>query len=160
MTDPVARLHIVLREPKPVSVNRMYGTGKQGQKFLTPEGKHFKDALTQATMRKTLEGRVLWPEVVDLVYKQRYYAVIRINLYLSSLYNGAWEFGGGKTASGERRSPYKKVDGSNYTKLIEDAVATGTGIDDSCNLGSTTWKYEDKKDPRVEVFYDVYRDDR
>lgn len=155
---PVATLRVDLSDPPPVSVNRLYSSGPNGQRFLTPEGRKFKDALKAETFRATLMHEEDWSKVVDLVYKQRYYVVTTIHLYLSSLYNRSWSYGGGTTKSGARQSPFRKVDAANYEKLISDAVSEGTGIDDSCVMEVRVRKHEDNECPRVEVIYEIYPD--
>ena len=149
------KIHVVLRNPKPVSVNRMYTPGRNGRKFLSAEGKHFKDSLKKVIARKLLESEYLWTETQDLVYRSGYCTRLRIDLFLETVTNNSWKPGGGTTSKGAPRSPFKRIDGSNYAKIIEDAVSEGTGIDDSCNMTVTIHKAECPDDPRVEVTFEV-----
>jgi len=146
---------VVLRNPKPVSVNRLYQTGRGGKRFLSKEGEYFKDALRQAVVRAVMESENLWTETQDLVYISGHYTRLYIDLYLESIRNKSWQPGGGTTSSGGPRSPFKRIDGTNYTKIIEDAVSEGTGIDDSCNMDVRVRKFESPQDPRIEVLFEV-----
>lgn len=167
--EPLARLHIVLDDPPPVSVNKLY-SGRE--RFLTKAGRRFKDALTEAVARAVtvLDGVETdlgsWKAVVDAVYEQGAHCHLLIRIHFPKLHNRSWKWGGsytdpkpnpktGKTPPRKRRSPYQKKDGSNYIKLIEDAVASGTGIDDSANLRVCVEKEEDPNRPRVEVLLTV-----
>lgn len=148
-------LCVTLRDPRPISVNRMYRNGRNGQRVLTGEGKHFKDVLRKTVARAAMESQYLWTETQDLVYMSGHHTRLQIDLYLKSVRNKSWKQGGGKTATGKQQSPYIRIDGTNYIKIIEDAVAEGTGIDDSCNLSVCVRKFESLDDPRVEVLFEV-----
>lgn len=151
----VATLHVVLRDPKPISINRAYAVARN-RKFLTKEGKEYVAAMKDAASRATQNSEVLWKTVVDSIYKYGGHVALEIVIYFPDLHNSQWNVGGGQTEGGGIRSPYKKKDASNYTKLIEDAIAQGTGIDDSANMDVRTIKRESKTDPRVEVTYKVF----
>lgn len=150
----------VLRDPRPISINKAYSGLKR---FLTREGKHFEDRLKMATARALAIHPLAWNDVVGAVYKQGGSVDLTIWLYLDDLRNESWKVGGGMTkpkkgakSKPEPQSPYKKKDGSNYIKLIEDAVVKGTGIDDSAHLEVAVKKREDRLDPRVVLVYRVY----
>lgn len=150
-------LSFVLRE-KPISINEAYSTSR-GRRFLTSEGRAFESRMTaaasEAIVKSQMSQLVGWNRVVDSIYKNGGGIHLMIHLYLSDLYNGKWKVGGNETDKGERRSPYKKLDASNYIKLIEDAIVKGTGIDDSCHLFTGIEKHHDSDDPRIEVVYTV-----
>lgn len=151
--DLFAHIEFHLSDPKPVSVNRMYGT-RQGRRYLTNEGRTFKDALKAEAVNACLLSSVPWPEVIDSIYKRGYYAELHVQLFLSNLLNKSWKPGGGETKGGAPRSPYTKLDATNYLKLIEDAVSEGVGIDDSCTMQATIVKIPcDEKDIGVHVQY-------
>ncbi len=145
---------IELREPKPISVNAMYSEGPHGRRFLTTEGKHYKDKLREETSRAV--SILPWKIAVDGVYKQGASASLEILLVMDNLLNGAWKVGGGTTGKGDPQSPYRRIDGSNYIKLIEDAVAEGIGIDDSANLRTVVEKAQSKTNPRTIIRYRIY----
>jgi len=161
----LAQISVVLRDPRPVSINRLYSSNGS-RRFLTKEGRKFKAALRAAVAEKVMLSSVPWPSVVDYVYKQGCWCRLDIHLYIESLYNRSWKMGGsmttprkrddGTTPKSQQRSPYQRVDGSNYVKLIEDAVKDGTGIDDSCFLYGSVYKREDREDPRIEITFSVY----
>jgi Holliday junction resolvase RusA-like endonuclease len=142
-------------DPQPISVNKLYASNGS-RRFLTKKGKHYKDCLTREVAQATLP--LPWKVIVDAVYKQGAWVRLEIELYLSRVHNGSWRVGGNmiKGKNPRPRSPYQRVDATNYVKLIEDAVAAGTGIDDSAHLEVEVRKLEDKKKPRVVVTYQVY----
>jgi hypothetical protein len=155
----------VIRDPRPVSINKAYSG--IGNRFLTAEGRNFKDKLKAAVAAALDTQPVPWKHVVDTVYKQGGHIDLTIWLYLEDLLNQSWKVGGSmtvpkkpepgkKAAKPQPRSPYQKKDGSNYIKLIEDAVAKGTGIDDSAHLDVAIKKREDRLDPRIVLVYKVY----
>jgi Holliday junction resolvase RusA-like endonuclease len=155
----------VLRDPRPVSINKAYSG--VGNRFLTAEGRNFEDKLKAATAAALGTQPIAWKHVVDAVYKQGGHIDLTIWLYMEDLLNRAWQVGGSmtvpkkpkagkKAAKPQPRSPYQKKDGSNYIKLIEDAVVKGTGIDDSAHLDVAIKKREDRLDPRIVLVYKVY----
>lgn len=155
----------VMRDPRPISINKAYSG--IGNRFLTKDGRHFEDRLKAATAAAITQLPFMWKHVVDSVYKHGGSIDLTIWLYLDDLRNDAWTVGGSmtvpkkpkegkKAAKPQPRSPYKKKDGSNYIKLIEDAVVAGTGIDDSAHLDVAVKKREDRLDPRIVLAYRVY----
>jgi hypothetical protein len=151
---------VLLSEPRPPSVNAMYSTGRGGARFLTKEGKAFKDALKNAVARET--SQMNWKEVIDEVYLRRGWVELDITVYLERLYNMSWTPGGRtkptpSSPDGNLRSPYQKVDAGSYDKIIQDAVVMGTGIDDSAHLHYHVSKLEDPSAPRIEVTYYLHR---
>jgi len=162
MPSPLFSFTVVLRDPKPPSVNAMYSTGRGGTRFLTKEGKAFKDALKSAVSRQL--SSLNWKEAVDEVYLRRGWVHLDIAVYIERLYNGSWSPGSrtkptAGSPKGNLRSPYQRVDAGSYDKIIQDAVVLGTGIDDSAHLNYAVSKAEDPDDPRIEVAYYVYRGD-
>lgn len=153
MPEPVASFYVSISDPAPPSVNKMYSTGQHGQRFLTKEGAKFKAALTQIVAQEI--APLNWKDAVDEVYLRRGWVRATIGVH-TKLYNDSWK-PGGKTKSGAVQSPYQKIDDLNYSKIVLDAVAEATGIDDSCNLESTSRKIDGKK--LIEVFYEVIRRD-
>lgn len=156
---------VVMRDPRPISINKAYSG--MGNRFLTKEGRHFEDKLKAATAAALDTQPIMWKHVVDNVYKHGGSIDLTIWLYLDDLRNEAWSVGGSmtvpkkpkpgkKAAKPQPRSPYKKKDGSNYIKLIEDAIVQGTGIDDSAHLDVAVKKREDRLDPRIVLVYKVY----
>jgi hypothetical protein len=148
----VASFRVVLRDPPPPSINHMYFNGSHGR-VLTKEGRAFKDALKDAVVQAIAHKP--WKEAVDEIYERGGYVVMTMQIYRGDMYNKSWR-PGSKTPSGALRSPYQKLDATNYAKIIEDAVVLGTGIDDSAHLEVTVGKSHDPADPRIEVYYYVY----
>lgn len=147
---------VVIRDPRPVSVNKLYGPNGLGGVRLKTDGKKFKSALKAAVAQEITTHGTAWPVVMDAIYNEGCHVRLKIRLFFEKMHNGSWKPGGSKTKSGNRRSPYQKKDASNYVKIIEDALVEGTGIDDSVHLSVHVAKAEDKDDPRVEVTYEVY----
>lgn len=160
--EAVAVFSVVLREPRPPSVNAMYSDGAT-QRFLTNEGKAFKDALREVVASAT--HKLDWKKAVDEVYRRRGYASVYITIFVERFYNDAWTPGSRTKPSatfpkGNLRSPYQKVDAGSYDKVIQDAIVLGTGIDDSLHLHYQVTKAPAEGDPRIEVEYMVHRGDR
>lgn len=151
----LSELIVEIREPRPISVNKLYSDSAT-RRFLTTEGKAFKDALTSVVSRATMIHKPKWKDVVGAIYKQGARVDLTLKLWLEDVYNPAWEVGGGTTDGGNLRCPYKKKDLDSYLKLISDSVVKGTGIDDACNLDLHLSKREDKLDPRIVVIHRVY----
>lgn len=156
----LAELIVEVRE-RPVSINDAYTTFR-GRRLLTKEGKRFESLVSAAVSEAIGRHDLNWKDVVGAVYKHGGSVRLLIELYLDDLMNGAWTVGGGMTRGGKKartapkpRSPYRKVDGSNYIKLLEDGVVNGTGIDDSCHLETNIRKIQ-SADPRVRIIYRVY----
>lgn len=158
----VAQFKVTLEDPAPPSVNEMYSTGHGGKRFLTKAGEKFKSALSAAVVGVT--SMMDWKAAVDEVYTHRGYAGISIGVYFEEIYNPAWKPGGitkpsPKFPKGNLQLPYQKKDAGSYDKIIQDAVAIGTGIDDAVTLWSSIYKARDAKRPRVEIHYLIYRGD-
>lgn len=134
----------------------MYSDGTT-QRFLTTEGKAFKDALKDAVVSATQP--LDWKAAIDEVYLRRGYVTVYITVYVEKLYNGSWK-PGSRTPKGTLGSPYQKLDAGSYDKIIQDAIVLGTGIDDSIHLHYEVTKAEDASDPRIEVQYMVHHGDR
>lgn len=158
-----AQFSVELREPAPISANALYSSDGT-KRFLTAAGEKFKDALTMAVVQTTMP--LGWKSYVDAVYKSGAWIRLEIELHLPKVLNGSWKVGGSMTKPRKRkdgsrpkpqpRSPYQRVDATNYVKIIEDAVVAGTGIDDSAHLKVSVSKYESPEDPRVVVHYYVH----
>ena len=145
---------LTIRDPRPVSVNKLYGNTGMGGRRLTAAGRKFKDALTRETATLLTIQDPPWNAAIDAVYNQGAYVMLDITLHTKVL-NGTWKKGGSLTKKKNRRSPYQLLDASNYVKIIEDALVDGTGIDDSAHLSVRVTKLEDRKDPRIEISYQV-----
>lgn len=135
-------------EEAPISINDAY-TVYRGRMHLKSAGKAFRDNLKQKVARSSLE----WKTAHECVYQHGGRATLIISLYFADLLNKSW------TPKNKVKTKYKKKDASNYIKLIEDAVARGSGIDDCINLEVRVRKRSDPDRPRVEVTYAVYAAD-
>jgi hypothetical protein len=149
-------LYVSISEPSPPSVNHLYTNGYRGRRVLSKAGVTFKTALTSVVAQECMF--MPWKQVVDDVYEERAWVRMVIVVHAGIL-NGAWK-PKSKTAKGSRRSPYKKLDATSYIKCIEDAVADGTGIDDSAHMDVRVLKVHGPV-PYVEVAYEVlaYKED-
>lgn len=141
-----------LSSPPPVSINDAYTTFR-GKRNLTAAGRHYKDALGAAIGSATLD----WKTGHDAIYKQGGWATLEAHLYLTSLRNAAWIPGGSKTKGGKERQPWKVQDASNYVKLLEDAVASGSGIDDCNTMRVCVQKHFDTTNPRIFIRYTIWK---
>lgn len=152
MTERVLHtFYVMLKEPKPPSSNHLYVRGMHGRMVLSKEGQAFKSALTAAVIAEcsTLD----WKRAVEDVYLRRASVRLYVGVHSTEFLNPAWK-PGKKTKSGDWQSPYKKADGPNYSKAIEDGIADGTGIDDSAHFDSRIVKIPDSTS-MVEVFYEI-----
>ncbi len=144
------RFQVVLRYPEPPSSNELYVRGFRGKTMLSAKGRAYKDAMTAEVVAACMT--LPWAKAIELVYAREAYVRLKIRLH-GELYNKAWTpFG--KTKKGERQSPYKKQDGTNYIKATEDAVKDGTGIDDNAHLSVRVVKVHGPV-RAVEVIYEV-----
>jgi Holliday junction resolvase RusA-like endonuclease len=50
------------------------------------------------------------------------------------------------------KTRYKRVDVSNYVKILEDVIASVLGVDDSSTMQMLLFKEESPENPRVEIF--------
>ncbi len=167
MTEPlpIAFFQVRMYDPPPISINKLYSSSGD-RRFLTSAGKKYKSALRDVVARNTMQLEVPWNRVVTSVYEQGAYIELQITLCFDTIRNGSWKVGGCMTKPKKRedgtrpkpvpRSPYKKMDATNYVKLIEDAVVLGTGIDDSCHMATSVRKTESPDEQYVEVAYTVF----
>jgi Holliday junction resolvase RusA-like endonuclease len=149
MSTVLHSIFVTLSDPRPPSNNRLYRNGPHGRKVLSKEGAAFKAAMTAAVVRECMV--LPWKQAVEAVYCEAAWVRLTIGLHVD-LYNASW-VPGALTPSGDLQSPYKKLDGSNYIKVIEDAVSDGTGIDDSANLSTTVEKIDGET--YVEVAFEI-----
>jgi hypothetical protein len=150
MSQILHSFFVSMSDPKPPSVNRLYTTGYRGRKILSKEGEAYKAALTACVVAECMV--LPWKSAIDAVYREVAWVNVVIGVH-TSIFNKSWK-PGGLTESGALQSPYKKMDGSNYIKVVEDAIADATGIDDSAHLFVGIAKLDDAF-PRVEVGYEI-----
>jgi Holliday junction resolvase RusA-like endonuclease len=144
--------HLELADPRPPSVNRLYRNGYRGRKVLSKQGEAFKAALSARVVEEIMT--LPWKQAIEAVYQER--AEVRLSIALHMpLYNRSWK-PGRATAKGDLSCPYKKLDGSNYIKIVEDAIVAGTGIDDSAHTWVTVVKV-DNEVPHIEVAYEILK---
>lgn len=141
----------------PVSVNHLYSQNAAGRRFLTTEGKAFKD-LTKSMISRACSVSKTWGRASTEVYERGGYTRLEIWLALPGMRNKSWKAGPiVRTPSGSPRSPYKMLDGHNYVKIVADAVKEGTGIDDSLLQGSSEDKLLDwSGPPEVRITFQVW----
>jgi Holliday junction resolvase RusA-like endonuclease len=106
---------ISLELPMPPSVNKLYVTVR-GRRILSAEGKRVKHEITQAVVKHIASMPTLFSEERPLR--------MEVDLYFVAVENAGWSKGNAKTR-------YKRIDVSNRAKLLEDALFSGLGIDDS-----------------------------
>ena len=102
----------------PPSVNHAYFTNRYGGRVLSAAGKSFKN------QTKTLIARQHPKELLKILPDQPYLVLLR--LFFDRIENKGWP--------NKTKSRYKHFDGSNYIKLVEDALMDATGVDDANNM--------------------------
>ena len=83
---------------------------------MTTKGKAIKHEITQLIVRHIAS----MPKLFNVENKLR----LTVDLYFSAVENKGW-------SKGKAKSRYKRIDVSNRAKLLEDALFSGIGIDDS-----------------------------
>lgn len=102
----------------PPTTNHIYSTNRYGKRFLTKEAKKYKT------------------KFISFVAQNHFGEIASLNP--NGIYRVKWAFYFPKNAvinltfgkKGGAKSRYKKMDITNRTKLIEDALVTALGIDD------------------------------
>lgn len=130
----LAEWGLVFDELAPISINKAYTNGPYGRRILTTEGRAFKAALVSAIARQL---PLDWGHCVDAYYNTPGRITLDVGLFLPDLRTKSWRPGAISKKTKNRISPYKKIDGTNFVKLIQDAVVTATGIDDCGHLQCT-----------------------
>lgn len=147
---PLFQIYAVVSERVPLSINACYTTFRN-RRILTKAGEAFKSSVTAAVSRECIAQP--WAKAVEAVYLHQGWAKLTVVLH-GSWMNASWK-PGRKTDSGKLQSPYQKKDATNFIKLIEDAVADGTGIDDSANFDNYIGKRQNDQ-TYVELVYEVF----
>jgi Holliday junction resolvase RusA-like endonuclease len=150
MTEPLFQFYACLSDSIPVSVNAMY-TIFRGRMVLKKQGQAFKSALTRIVASTC--AALPWAQAIDAVYNEKAWVRITVIFYAPDWLNKSWKPGATTEKQG-RQSPYKKKDAPNYLKVIEDAVAEGTGIDDSAHFETSIKKRSGE--PCIEIAYEVF----
>jgi hypothetical protein len=133
---------------RPLSTNHMYTINNWGRLSLKQTGRKFQD--TVVTALAELCSTRDWGRRSTDIYIQGGWAALRVKLLFPSQRNGAWVKGSTKTTEkGNLRSPYKKLDASNYYKCIEDGVVRATGVDDSLTVRQSISKDFNWKGPSM-----------
>lgn len=137
--------------PEPPSVNTSYTTF-HGKRTLTAAGRKFKTEVLAG-----LTAELLTCEPWDR-YRTAYFihgGEVSLTLrYFTVIYNASWVSGKlTKTPKGATRDPYKQVDTLNRVKLVEDAIATATGIDDRACCRHVLEKHHHELEPYVSIEY-------
>lgn len=118
---------------EPPSVNEMYARTAYGMTAST-KTKKFKAKAIVELAKQWLFCQPLGrndPHKLTLVF------------YLPEIENKGWP----KSA----KTRFKRKDVSNLVKILEDAIVTASGIDDSTTLELHVRKLADPQDPRVEI---------
>lgn len=83
---------------------------------MTTKGKAVKHEITQLVVKHIAS----MPQVFSEEHKLK----LTVDLYFSAVENSGW-------SKGKAKNRYKRIDVSNRAKLLEDALFSGIGIDDS-----------------------------
>lgn len=132
----------------PPSANELYTTHR-GKRILTSKGRRFHSQASELIRRRT-ELDPEWSPAVELFHRFGGWVELSIGLTLpaSEVLNSTWLKSRGeltRTEKGTLRIPYQRRDTSNMTKVVEDAVAIGTGIDDAAHASVHVYRLVGKK---------------
>lgn len=136
--DSKGRMRIKLILPLPPTDNKIYFNLPRGGRELTSEARGYKN--------KVREVVAAVAATCSLSFRKNIEHELVIRVYLSHVENSGF----GKEKTLER---YKKVDSSNRTKLVTDAVAAAIGIDDKHIFKTIILKRSDPDNPRIEVIW-------
>lgn len=119
----------------PPSVNHAYFT-RGRKRIMTKVGKAYQNE-TEAYLQRH------YPQEM-MIFKPNHRYQFYFLFHVESVRNKLWKPGG-------KVSKYKKFDGGNLCKLLEDCIASAGGIDDSQTMRST-WEKKDGDPERTEVW--------
>lgn len=105
----------------PPSSNNIYFNLPGGGRAMKANGKKFKNE-TQTELARKFPS-----ELKKFVPNAPYTVLLRLHYLAADLLNGKWK----KTPKASR---YKKTDGTNRIKIIEDVLKDVAGVDDSCTM--------------------------
>ena len=128
-------IHLVIPSIPPSSNNAYFTHGHV--RSLTKEGKKYKNETTahlQTAYRKEL-----------MIFKPNLRYQFYFRFHVENLQNKLWRDANSKV------NRYKKFDGGNLCKLLEDCLAEAGGIDDSQTMTST-WNKRQGMPERTEVY--------
>lgn len=114
----------------PLSLNSIYPTSRSGHRFLSDEGRVFKDTIMTALANYVIENKF------EDYQGFKFHCSLEICFGFSELY---FKNGG-----------IKRNDVSNYIKPIEDAIAEFFGYDDAYNFEVIARKYYSEV-PRIDI---------
>jgi Holliday junction resolvase RusA-like endonuclease len=122
----------------PPTSNNAYGHRGRHQ-FLKAEGRKYKNETT-AYLAQTYRNELK-------IFKKQVGFMLCFRFHSSTLFNQNYKPGG-------KTNRYKKFDGANLLKLLEDCLATVGGIDDSQTLTSIWQKKEapDEASEKTEIW--------
>lgn len=119
----------------PPSVNHAYFI-RGHQWILTTKGRKYKNETETHLQRE-------YPKEM-MIFKKDHRYQIYFRFHVEATKNKLWKPGG-------KVNKYKKFDGGNMCKLLEDCIASAGGIDDSQTMRST-WEKKDGDPERTEVW--------
>lgn len=123
----------------PISINAFYMTIKKGKRTIraiTKEGRAYKKESVAHLVRR-------YPSELAKMEKDQPYLVVA-RLHFKSILNKSWP----ETA----KTRYKKLDGTNRVKVLEDVISEATGVDDAQNLTFIVEKCQTDEEERTEVW--------
>ena len=126
---------IALRLPFPPSVNKAYVTTRSGRRILSSAGKEYKRDVASAIAHHCAAH----PETT---FDESPLA-LTIDLYMVTE-NKGW-------SKGNTKSRYKRVDASNRVKLLEDAIFSVLGVDDSLVFDLHVYKHQHDGEPYAHI---------
>lgn len=121
--------------PFPPSVNKAYVTTRSGRRILSSKGKEYKRSVASIVAKHCADKPSTSIDEVKLE--------LTIKLHMETE-NKGWSTGKAKTR-------YKRVDASNRVKLLEDALFSVLGVDDSLVFSLHVEKINCSGDPFTTV---------
>ena len=117
---------------KPISVNKAYATARNGRRYMTSDGKAYKESIAALTRNQSHKIKNSMTYGTEIIFYGDFFTL------------------GGKP---------RKKDQSNFIKLLEDAVCNsietydGIGMDDSQIFESHIYKVHSKED---KIEFNIY----
>lgn len=120
---------------EPLTMNMAYPTNKNGRRYLSKQGKEFKDYIEQVTWLSK-KGLMINPDI--------HFTRLSIRFFSPKFFTAK------KTIS------KNKPDTSNCIKLLEDGIFSALGLNDyiSLDFGHVTFRYAERA--RIEVTLEVF----
>ncbi len=147
----------------PPTGNHIYGTNRNGTRYLTKEGAAFKaKAIALIQNQKLAEiGRIGRERTDRTIFIVQHVFYFNPSDVLSMTFGALDRHGNPKKGAAENR--YKKMDVENRIKVVTDSFSTAVGIDDSLFFHSSSSKCSAALvggTPQVHIFFEMSEPER